>query len=224
MHIRFLFLSAGGLAAITVPAVAFLVLPEGVWNVASLVALALFCLAVGFTLWFPFALPKPGGASDAARIASIGPVAIIVLALLGWTALAFLVGILGHATATWAMIVLAVAGFLTAFLSWTGAARIADDVGRRDGPSRTAIWTEQLGRIAAGTSEPEALRAVEHLTERVRYAASAAVAASDDLDTRIELLIAELGGADSNVRDAAVRIEKLLDEREARLRAVRTKA
>jgi hypothetical protein len=116
---------AGALAGITVVAIALI---EGMagWDAASVVSLWLFAIAVAFVFWAP-TLAQRSVSGDAVRIAMIGPLFALAVALLVLSGLALLIARNGGArTTVWIVDVLYVAALLVGGALLRGAAPVVE--------------------------------------------------------------------------------------------------
>jgi len=231
MSVRSLFAIASLIAIAAVAAVAYIVLPERIWSIASIAALTLFGFAVGFALYAPFSLPGGSKGGDAAPMASIGPMALIVSGLLGWSALSFVVALTGRETITWAMMVVSVAGFIISTLILHATAKIVDQAAAGTaGPSARALWRAQVGGMLSSSVDPNIKIALNKLAEKIQYASSDVSGSVSLTNSRIteainhtqECLIADAGDGESilSMINGAM---ALLAHRESELMALRSK-
>lgn len=232
MSVKSLFAIASLIAIAAVIAIAYIVLPERIWSATSIAALLLFGAAVGFALYAPFSLPSGNKGGDAAPMASIGPMGVIVTGLLGWSAITFVVALTGRESVTWAMMIVAAAGFLISNFILHAAAKIADQAAAETArPSVRTLWRGQLECLMPATRDANVRASLVRLVEKVSYASSGAAGSVNAVDDQITAAIAaahEL--CTSNFHDTEqiqhliARTEVLLDQRESQLCAIRSKA
>jgi len=82
-----LFNLAALVASVMVLAIAAVLVPDKSWSNAAITAVVIFALAVGFVFYVPSMLVKSQSDSDAAQMASLGPLGVVIC--LGATVLRF---------------------------------------------------------------------------------------------------------------------------------------
>jgi hypothetical protein len=233
MNVRSLFAIAAVIAIGAVAGIAYFLVPEKVWNYATLCSMALLCLAAGFSIFAPFSMPAGEKGGDAATMASLGPMGVVVSALLAWSAATVVVAIEGHEKIAWAMMVANVASFAIANLILRGTAGIVDRAAAAtpSGLSAQALWRGQISTLASAATNQDAKLALRLLNEKVQYAASESAGAAAEVNQQIAAGIASMHSCviagDRPSEELITHISRtshLLDQREAILRASRSKA
>lgn len=207
-------------------AIAALLVPAAAWSPAAFCALALLALASAQLLYGSQLLPgqqRKGG--DAANIAAIGPMGVFILLYLGWSVLSFLVALLGHGPAAWAMIVAGLAALAVARLVLHAALEKVDSAAVA---SDAAQWRESLRIAGAGATDPAARSQLDKLIEKIQFGPSEMAGPSLPINADISQAVARIqGGAAAGsvaLAESMAELDRLLGQRESQLRLRRSKA
>lgn len=211
-------------------AIAALLVPAAAWSPAAFCALALLALASAQLLYGSQLLPgqqRKGG--DAANIAAIGPMGVFILLYLGWSVLSFLVALLGHGPAAWAMIVAGLAALAVARLVLHAALEKVDSAAASAAvASDAAQWRESLRIAGAGATDPAARSQLDKLIEKIQFGPSEMAGPSLPINADISQAVARIqGGAAAGsvaLAESMAELDRLLGQRESQLRLRRSKA
>lgn len=218
------------LAAIaSVGAIAWIVIPVPAWTSAAFGAVVLLAGLVGAIFWFPLGNRSTKG-SDAATLASIGPISSALGLLIPWAAAAVLVALAGHSTAAWVMNVLTLGFLVVAFSLLKATLSVVNRVsGGSTGPSNRTVWIAQIESLDLGAADQNTRDQVHRLVERLRYGASEIPGKVSDespaIEQGIEALATALGeGQGDHALKRIAALDMLISNRDAGLRAARSKA
>lgn len=224
-----LFNLAALVASIMVLAIAAVLVPDKSWSNAAITSAVIFALAVGFIFYAPSMLVKSQNGSDAAQMASLGPLGVVT----GWTLLltvgAFVFAILGMDKLAWTMDIFAIGSFIISGLMLRAAADVVSNVATKySAPSKHIGWQSEVQGLRSIASDTKSKASLEQLAEKLRYAASDVPGGSpQDSSIASEVQgISEQLNADSaaNVQSQISKIEMLIAKRDVFLRSARNKA
>lgn len=216
-------------AAATIMALAAILFPEHLKSNASISALVIFALSVGFMFYVPSVLVRDRAGSNAASMASIGMAGVISSLLLIATAIGFCLALTGYERLAMAADVLAVGGLIVGGLIVRSALLVVDNVSNSSSAvSKHSAWQQEL-KILSGVVRDDALKKdLERVSEKLRYSASDVVGGSPQ-DADIDGLLsaskeAVFSDDSSGLKGLMLKVEVLLAQREVYLRSARSKA
>jgi hypothetical protein len=213
-------------------AIGYIVLPASLRTSVSLSALALFGGAVGILILSPLFLHPGSGNVDAGHIASIGTNGSIIVATLGSSILTLLLAVTGYDHIAWAMIIVTIGGFTFANLAFAKVPEFVNQAAERtNSPSERLFWRTQIKSLLAQVTDAELAKNLSLLCEKLEFSASGQAGSAESLNNEIGESInllrrlltdneCDLGIVQSEIRRAS----SLIDQREASLSMVRSKA
>lgn len=215
-------------AIATVGGVAWILIPTPAWTSAAIGTVVLLAVLVGAIFWFPLGNNTSKG-SDAATLASIGPISVVLGILIPWASAAVLVALTGRSTTAWAMSVFTVGGFVMSFALLKASLSVVDQIGGAStGPSKRTLWITQLENLDLSGKDDSIKSQICAVVERLRYGASdipdRVSEESPAIEQGIESLMLALH--EGHEEDALKRIralDVLVVNRDAGLRAARSK-
>lgn len=215
-----------------VASIAFIVLPDRVWNTTTSGAFVLFCISVGMAFYSPFLLPASDDGNDAGQIASIGMIIFVLPALIVMSAIAFLLGLTGFETIVWVILVLTIGTFVILVSLIKAAASYINQISAATAnASCKTEWLALLQSVNKIEVSTEVKAKLNSLIEKIQYAASDSVKLNSTVNSEISLIVDKIykliltdAGIDSEL---SVMIEDtiyLIEKREALLKKARTKS
>lgn len=220
---------AAAIAALTVALIAFILVPEPLWNAATISTALGFAGAVGYVFYVPSILRQSAQSTDASQMASIGPLGTLTMVLLMSTGGAFVLALFGYQKFGWALLVFGVGAFLVMSLVLNAALKVVDDVSAKwSQPSHHVNWQNQVSVLASQATNKESMAGLHALQEKLRYAASDVEGGSPQ-DAGIEQIfnvISESLQSDpaADLTSQFRSINGLLAQRDVHLRSARSKA
>jgi len=218
------------IASLMVLAMFVVLSPDKSWGATLITSIVIFALSVGFVFYAPSVVSKKQGGSDAAKMASLGPLSVITGVLLLLTAGAFAFAIFGMDKLAWAIDILAIGIFIIGRLMLRAATDVIGNVAAQySAPSKHIKWQGEIQNLSSITSDGSAKNLLEKLAEKLRYAASDMPGGSPQ-DSQIGEVINALGeqlsadSGSSNVQSHISKIEMLIAQRDGFLRTARSKA
>ncbi len=216
-------------ASVMVLTIAAVLVPDKSWSNAAITSGVIFTLSVGFIFYAPSILVKSQSGSDAAQMASLGPLGVVT----GWTLLltvgAFVLAILGMDKLAWSLDIFAIGSFIISGLMQRAATNVIGNVATQySAPSMHIGWQGKIQGSCSIASDAKSKASLEQLAEKLRYAASdVSVSSPQDcqIDSEVKAINEQLS-ADSaaNVQSQISKIEMLIAQRDIFLRSARNKA
>lgn len=224
-----LFNSAALVASIMVLLIAVILVPNQSWSVATITSLVIFAFAAGFVFYVPNIVIKRQGNGNAAQMASIGPLSVITGWMLLLSAGAFVLAILGFSKLAFALDVFAIGTFIISSLILSTALNVVNNAAKQNAtPSKHFIWQNSIQGLCAMVSESNSKNSLEKLAEKLRYVASD-VSGVAPQNSQIESVIQEITDhlnldSSASIQSLISKIEVLIAQRDIYLRSVRSKA
>lgn len=193
---------------LAVLAILYLVLPSNSWTPATVASAIAVALSLGSLFYLPRAC-APASKTQAARLASVGPLGATVAVSLLFSIIALLLSLSGAASVAWAVLVAALAAFTIGNLTTNVARKVVDDVQitqARD--ERYRSWTIVLNQIAGDISDSAAKELCTKIAEELRYAPSARAIDAKDEASQVSSAISALQASARN-GDATDIVSKL---------------
>lgn len=216
-------------ASVMVLTIAAVLVPDKSWSNAAITSGVIFALSVGFIFYAPSMLVKSQSGSDAAQMASLGPLGVVT----GWTLLltagAFVLAILGMDKLAWTLDIFAIGSFIISGLMLRAATNVIGNVATQySAPSRHIGWQGEVQGSCSIASDAKSKASLEQLAEKLRYAASDVTGGTpqdSSIDSEVSAISDQLS-ADSaaNVQSQISKIEILIAQRDVFLRSARNKA
>lgn len=216
-------------ASAMVLAIAVILVPDKSWSNAAITSGVIFSLSVGFIFYVPSMLVKSQSGSDAAQMASLGPLGVVT----GWTLLltasAFVLAILGMDKLAWSLDIFAIGSFIISGLMLRAAADVVSNVATKySAPSKHIGWQGEIQGLRSIASDTKSKASLDQLAEKLRYAASDVPGGTPQncsIDSEVSAISDSLN-ADSaaNVQGQISKIEILIAQRDVFLRSARNKA
>ncbi|MBI5626712.1 MAG: hypothetical protein HY935_05875, partial [Nitrosomonadales bacterium] len=216
-------------ASAMVLTIAAVLVPDKSWSNVAITSVMFFALSVGFIFYVPSMLVKNQSGSDAAQMASLGPLGVIT----GWTLLltagAFVLALFGMDKLAWALDIFAVGTFIISGLMLRAATDVISNVtSQYSGPSKHIRWQGEVQGLSSIASDSKSKTSLEQLAEKLRYAASDVPGGSpQDSSINSEVLgISDQLSVNSaaDVQSQISKIEMLIAQRDVFLRSARNKA
>lgn len=225
--IRWLNLSAV-VACLMVLAIAFVLVPDKTWNAATTTSVTLFAFSVAFVFYLPLVALKDSNGSNAAHMASLGPLCFVTGGLLLLTAAGFVSALIGWDNIAWVMDIFAFGLFLISQFMLRAALEVVGNVASQyAGPSKHTVWQSEVHGLRAVAADPTTKSGLERLAEKLRFAASDIPGGSpQDYQVSSEIqTLADLLGSDSSaiLQKNISKIEMLVAQRDVFLRSSRNK-
>ena len=232
MNFRLLLSAAALVAIIAVIAIGYVLIPGQLQTPVLFSSLALFACAVGLLIVSPLMLHPATAENDAGRIASIGPRGTIVALTLVGSAIALALALARYDRVSWAMIIATICGFVIATFAIAKVPELVDQAAERtSSASGRTLWRAQIQSLIPVAKDTDTVQRLRNLYEQLEFAASGHANAKVNFDdeigesiSAIKLLISGSDTDNSKVAMAIGRVTSLLDQREAYLRAARSKA
>ena len=220
---------AATIAAMTVLAISYILVPEPQWSAITIATAIGFASSVGFVFYTPSILRQKQQATDAHQMAGIGPFWIVSILLLLAMGGSFVLALAGYEKPGLAMLVFGIGFFLVMTLMLNAALKVVSDVSTRwSQPSCHVNWQKQVTILTSQATNQESLAKLRALLEKLRYLASDVPGGSPQ-DASIEQTFIVM--SDQIQSDPAVdltgqfgAINALLAQRDVYLRSARSKA
>lgn len=224
-----LFNLAALIASVMVLAIAAVLVPDKSWSNAAITSVVIFALAVGVIFYVPSIVVKSQSGSDAARIASLGPLGVVTGWTLLLTAAAFCLALFGMEKSACALDIFAIGSFIISGLMLRTATNVIGNVAAQYSvPSKHTGWQGEIQNLRSIASNTESKSSLEQLAEKLRYAASDIPGGSPQDGQIVSVIktINEQLSSDSaaNVQSQISKIEILITQRDVFLRSTRNKA
>ena len=211
-------------AAITVVSIVAILAPAR--TPALLCAALLLALSVAFLFLWPSLGARDG---EGTRIAMLGPIGSLSLAMLAAAGAALAAALAGHDALSFALDVLAAGGGVTGLaLARAGAHTVTRHAQAAQTPSIHGQWQSRVGQLLALCADEASRGPVSRLADGLRYAAREAPGHTSRESARIDGSIGELERAlhsrqAAGILTAVADIEAALARRELELKAMRSK-
>jgi len=215
--------------SIMVLAIAAVLVPDKAWSTAAITSVAIFALAVGIVFYAPSVVVKSQSGSDAAQIASLGPLGVITGLTLLLTAGAFCIALFGMEMLALALDIFSIGSLIISGLMLRAALNVVGNVASQYSvPSKHTRWQGEIQSLRSIASDTESKSSLEQLAEKLRYAASDVPGGSPQdgqIDSEVRAISEQLS-ADSaaNVQSKISKIEMLIAQRDVFLRSARNKS
>lgn len=216
-------------ASVMVLVIAFILVPDRLWNSSTIISATIFALAMGFVFYAPNIVAKRQGSNNAEQLASIGPLGVII----GWMLLlasgAFVLAIAGYSKLALALDVFVIGTFIISLLMLNTALNIVNNITEQSNkPSKHFQWQTTLKGFCAIASDANSKNSLEKLVEKLRYASSDITSATPQ-DIQIESIVQEINDQlildnSSNLQNMISKIEVLMAQRDIYLRSARSNA
>lgn len=220
---------AASIAALTVIVIAFILVPEPLWSVATIATAIGFAFSVGYVFYVPSILRQNLQGTDASQIAAVGPIGTISVLLLMATGGGFVLALVGYQKVGLALLVFGIGAFLVMSLLSNAALKVVGNVSVKGSqPSRHVNWQNQVTILASQSTHKESLAKLRVLLEKLRYSASDVPGGSPQ-DAGIEQVfnvMSEQLQSDltADITSQFAPINSLLAQRDVYLRIARSKA
>ena len=216
-------------ASTMVLAIAVVLVPDKIWNTAAIASVLVFALAVGFVFYAPSVLVKKQSGSDAAQMASLGPLGVITGWMLLLTAAAFGFALFGFDKLAWTFDIFAIGSFVISGLLLRSALDVVNNVAANYAmPSKHIHWQSEIQGLRNIASDNNTKTSLEQLAEKLRYAASDVPGGSpqdDQIDSFVQSINDQLvTDRASDVQSQILKIDMLIAQRDVFLRSARSKA
>jgi hypothetical protein len=220
---------AAVVAALTVLAIAFVLVPDPLWTTVTIVTAIGFAVSVGFVFYVPSIFRQKRQGTDAQQMAAIGPFAVSSMLLLLAMGAGFVMALLGYQKLGLAMLIFGIGAFLVTGLLLNAALKVVGDVSNKwSQPSHHVNWQGKVAILASQATHKESLAGLNSLSEKLRYLASD-VSGGSPQDSGIEQILSAMSAQlqSNSAVDLTVRvgeINSLLTQRDVYLRTARSKA
>lgn len=224
-----LFNLAALVASLMLLAISAVLVPDKLWSTAAITSVVIFALSVGFIFYAPSALVKSQSSSDAAQMASLGPLGVITGLTLLLTAGAFVLAIRGMDKLAWALDIFAIGSFIISGLLLRAATDVIGNVSAKYSvPSNHIRWQGEVQGLRSIASDSKFKTSLEQLAEKLRYAASDIPGGSPHdslIDNEVRSISDQLNvDSAANIQSPISKIEILIAQRDMFLRSARNKA
>lgn len=213
------------IASLIVVAISYILIPEQAWTIATIIAIAVFVLAVSFLFLAPSFI-RSNESNNAATFAAIGPVSVIAGFMLILSAGAVVLSLINLNKLAIALDIFTVGIFLISLLSLRASMRVVRQVQANVPHSRHIEWRNNIQVIRATASAKNA-RILDSLSEKLRYLASdipGGTPHDHDIEQAIQNLSLQLGKDPENfIENQIKQIDMLLAKREVFLHSARNK-
>lgn len=215
-----------------VVSIAWIILPDRVWNITSSGAFLLFCLSIGMAFYSPFLLPATDNGNDAGKIASIGMVIFIVPSLIVMSGIAFLLALTGLEKIVWILLIFTIGAFVILFSLINAAASYINQVSASTAnASSKTEWLALLQSMNRIEVSIEVKTKLNSLIEKIQYAASDSAKLNSTVNSEIGLAVDKIhklsltgAGIESELSVLIEDTFYLVEKREALLKTARTKS
>jgi hypothetical protein len=232
MRFKSLLVIASLVAFAAIMGIGYIVLPPAMRTFVTISTLTLLAMSIGLLVSYPLLLHSNVKEGDAGSIASVGTKGSLIAAILGSALLAFLLAVVGYERAAWAMIVVTIAGYIVGSLV---SAKVPEFVDQAADSTKTSseslLWQTRVKAIIAQVTDLEVRRCLGLLEEKLRFAASGEPGSAKNFNDDIGESIATLERAvvdtecDSvAIQNAIKRVSSLIDQRNAFLISIRSRA
>lgn len=167
-----LFFIASIVTTFSICIVALILLPHPIWSMTTIFSLLAFGSSVGFALYSPYSLPHGDSGDNSSQLASIGSLIYILPALILWTGLTFVCALFGGDNITWAMLVIAIAGFIISLLLLHAVSKVIDGNGNEHlNINHISVWRIQVNSLVSIATNSEIKKSLEILSETIQFSA-----------------------------------------------------
>jgi len=219
---------AGALVAATMFLVLYALLPANAWNSTVTCSAILLALLSGTLIFLPSPL-APSAKTNAAKLALLGPMGLVILLALGLAAVALLLALFGRDALSWTFLVLSIGSFAVGNVLASSAATVVDNVVQASTPRYQYEWKLQLETLARNFADKTIAVRCEKLAEDVRYAPSPVSGVADEgaaaITTEIGVLQAMANAGDVEGANKTLgKLERLLTQHWQAMIAARSHA
>ena len=220
---------AAVVAALTVLAIAFVLVPDPLWTTVTIVTAIGFSVSVGLVFYIPSIFRQKRQGTDAQQMAAIGSFAVSSMLLLLAMGTGFLLALLGYQKLGLAMLIFGIGALLVTSLLLNAALKVVGDISNKwSQPSHHVNWQGLVTILASQAIHKESLAGLNALSEQLRYLASD-VPGKSPQDSDIEKIFSAMStqlqanpAVDLTV--GLSEIDSLLTQRNVYLRTARSKA
>lgn len=216
-------------ASIMVLLIAIILVPNQSWNATTITSVIVFAGAFGFVFYVPNIVIKRQDKSNAAQLASLGPLGVIAGWMLLLTAGAFVLAVSNFSKLALALDVFAIGGFIISSSMLNSALNVINTVSEQNvNPSKHFTWQITIQSLCPLSTEKNSKNSLEKLAEKLRYMASDIIGGSPQ-DAQIENAIQEIAdqlslNGSNDIQNIVSKIEMLIAQRDVYLRSARSKA
>ncbi len=216
-------------AAGTVAAIAFVLVPEQSWNIITIITVIAFSLSAGFIFFIPTIISSRRPDTDAAQMASVGPLVVLTAWLLLLMGAAFLLALLHRPEAALAILIFGVGTFFLLLQGLSSCLNLISDISSASSKvSGHVTWRGQLGSLASIATNKESRESMQRIAEQLRYAASDVPGGAPQDEAiyseinSIESML--LQQADADLSASIVKLNLLIAQRDGFVKSARSKA
>ena len=161
------------IAAFTVLAIAFILVPDPLWSTTTIATAIGFASSLGYVFYTPSILRQKQQGGDAHQMAAIGPLGTVSILLLLATGGGFVLALAGYQKLGLAMLVFGIGAFLVMTLMLNAALKVVGEVSAKwSQPSHHVAWQSQVTILISQATNQESLAKLRALLEKLRYLAS----------------------------------------------------
>ncbi|MDR1647271.1 MAG: hypothetical protein LBR88_04440 [Zoogloeaceae bacterium] len=220
---------AAVIAALTVLAIAYILVPEPRWTLAAIITAIGFAGSVGFVFYVPSILRGKRSGTDAQQMAAIGPLSLVSLLLLLAMSVSFVLALAGYEKLALAMLVLGVGLLLVAYLILSAALKVVENISAKGTQiSHHVDWQGRVSILASTATHEESVAKLRAFGEKLRYSPNDMPGGSPQdaaIEQAFEQMSAQLQTDPAvNLTNQFGALDGLLAQRDTYLRSARGRA